>query len=97
MESMVKEWAAFFNRCLDRRVEPTLFDAATAKLHQKSPLPGNKLAALLLKPQSSNASSFDPRVLVYVEHLLALKTRQMSCLLRSTTPRIDCPRPAMTR
>lgn len=84
MDSMVKEWTAFLSRCLDRRVEPALFDAATVQLHQKSPLPGNKLAALLLKPQSPNASSYDPRVLIYVEHLLALKKVDASDVLSAT-------------
>jgi mediator of RNA polymerase II transcription subunit 5 len=84
MDSMVNRWTAFFNRCLDRRVQPDLFDAATATLHQKSPLPGNKLAALLLKPQSPNTSSYDLRVLVYLEHLLALRKVDASDALSAT-------------
>ena len=81
---MVKEWTVFINRCLDRRVQADLFDAATAQLHRKSPLPGRKLAALLLRPRSAGASSVDPRVIIYLERLLALKKVDASDVLSAT-------------
>jgi mediator of RNA polymerase II transcription subunit 5 len=84
MDSMVKEWTVFFDRCLNQRVSGDLFDAATAQLHQKSPLPGRKLAALLLKPRSASASTVDPRVIVYLERLLAQNRVDASDVLSAT-------------
>lgn len=81
---MVKEWTVFLDRCLNQRVQADVFDAATAQLHRKSPLSGRKLAALLLKPRSLNASSVDPRVIIYLERLLALKKVDASDVLSAT-------------
>lgn len=78
---MIKEWTTFLDRCLQHRVQAELFDAATAQLHQKSPLPGRKLAALLLKPRTPGAISVDPRVIIYLERLLALKKVDASDVL----------------
>jgi len=81
MDSLVKEWALFLDRCLENRIRAELFDAAATQLHGKSPLPGRKLAALLLKPRSAAASSVDPRVVIYIERLLALKRVDASDVL----------------
>lgn len=81
---MIKEWTVFLDRCVNQRVEAGLFDAATVQLHQKSPLPGHKLAALLLKPRKPNAISVDPRVTLYLERLLALKKVDASDVLSAT-------------
>lgn len=81
---MVKEWTVFLDRCLNQRVQADLFDAALAQLHRRSPLPGRKLAALLLKPRSASASSVDPRVIIYLERLLALKKVDASDVLSAT-------------
>lgn len=84
MDSMVKEWTVFLDRCLNQRVPADLFDAATAQLHRKSPLPGRKLAAILLRPRAASTSSVDPRVIVYLERLLALKKVDASDVLSAT-------------
>lgn len=81
MDSLIKEWALFLDRCLETRIRADLFDAAATQLYGKSPLPGRKLAALLLKPRSAAASSLDPRVIVFVERLLALKKLDASDVL----------------
>lgn len=81
---MVREWKVFLDRCLNQRVQADVFDRATAQLHQKSPLPGPKLAGLLLKPRSPNANSVDPRVIIYLERLLALKKVDASDVLSAT-------------
>ena len=81
---MVKEWSVFLDRCLHQRVQADVFDAATAQLHRKSPLPGHKLAALLLKPRSASASTVDPRVIIYLERLLALRKVDASDVLSAT-------------
>lgn len=81
---MVKEWTVYIDRCLNQRVSADVFDAATAQLYRKSPLPGRKIAALLLKPRSSGASNVDPRVIVYLERLLALKKVDASDVLSAT-------------
>jgi mediator of RNA polymerase II transcription subunit 5 len=81
MDPFAKEWALFLDRCLQHRIKAELFDAAVVQLHAKSPLPGRKLAALLLKPRSAAASSIDPRLVVYCERLLALKKIDASDLL----------------
>lgn len=81
---MVKEWTVFLDRCLNQRVPVDLFDAATTQLHRKSPLPGRKLAALLLRPRVAGAISIDPRVIVFLERLLALKKVDASDVLSAT-------------
>lgn len=80
---MTREWALFLDRSLENRIRGDLFDAAAAQLHAKSPLPGRKLAALLLKPRFAAANSLDPRVIIYVERLLALKKIDASDVLGS--------------
>lgn len=84
MESMMMEWAHFLDRCLESRVQPDLFAAAVTQLHAKSPLPGRKLATLLLKPRAAATTSIDPRVIVYLERLLALKKVNASDVLAAT-------------
>jgi len=84
MESMVKEWTTFLDRCLERRVQPDLFAAAVAQLHAKSPLPGRKLAALVLRPRVAGSSNVDPRSIVFLEQLLALKKVDASDVLTLT-------------
>ncbi|CAI6338683.1 unnamed protein product [Periconia digitata] len=83
MESLAKEWAVFLDKCLASRIHADLFDTAVAQLHIRSPLPGRKIAALLLKPRCAIAISPDPRVLVYVERLLILKKIDASDLLQA--------------
>jgi mediator of RNA polymerase II transcription subunit 5 len=84
MDSMVKEWALFLDRSLEFRLPADTFDAAVAQLYARSPLPGHKLANLLLKPRSAAATTVDPRVVVYLERLLALKKLDASDVLSST-------------
>ncbi|KAH7125393.1 mediator complex, subunit Med5 [Dendryphion nanum] len=73
MDPLGEEWSRFLDRCLQARVRPDLFDAAAAQLYRKSPIPPQKLALLLLKPRRAAANSLDPRIIVYVERLLASK------------------------
>lgn len=84
MDSLVKDWALFLNRCLEGRVAADLFAAAASQLHTQSPLPGRKLAALLLKPRAATATTPDPRVVVYAERLLELRKIDAADLLSST-------------
>jgi mediator of RNA polymerase II transcription subunit 5 len=84
MDSMIREWTVFLDRCLAQRVLADVFEAATVQLYQRSPLPGRKLVALLLKPRSPNAISVDPRVVTYLERLLALKKVDASDVLSAT-------------
>ncbi|KAF2656859.1 Med5-domain-containing protein [Lophiostoma macrostomum CBS 122681] len=71
MDPLSKPWSLFIDRCLQDRIGVEVFDAAVAQLYGKAPLPGKQLALLLLKPRSPAAVSIDPRVIVYVERLLA--------------------------
>lgn len=84
MESSVKEWKLFFERCVEHRIQSDLFDAAVAQLHARSPLPGRKLTGLLLQPRSAGACSVDPRVITYLERLLASKKVDASDVLSAT-------------
>lgn len=84
MDSMVRQWTVFIDRCLSQRVQTDVFDAASAQLYREAPLAGRKLAALLLKPRCSSASNVDPRVIVYLERLLALKKVDASDVLSAT-------------
>ncbi|KAF2845791.1 mediator of RNA polymeras-like protein II transcription subunit 5 [Plenodomus tracheiphilus IPT5] len=70
MESMEKDWKLCLDGCLDRRIPKNVFAAVVAQLHAKSPLPGRRIAALLLRPRSAGACSVDPRIIVYAEQLL---------------------------
>ncbi|ORX92901.1 mediator complex, subunit Med5 [Clohesyomyces aquaticus] len=81
MDSLIKEWSLFLDRCLENRLRADLFDEAASQLHGKSPLSGPKLAALLLRPRSATASSLDPRIVIYLERLLALKKVDASDVL----------------
>ncbi|KAF2269256.1 Med5-domain-containing protein [Lojkania enalia] len=81
MESLTREWALLLDRCLESRLSAELFDAAAAQLYARSPLPGRKLAALLLRPRSATPHSLDPRIIVYLERLLILKRVDASDVL----------------
>ncbi|KAL1612478.1 mediator complex subunit [Paraconiothyrium brasiliense] len=81
MDSLVNEWVLFLDKCLENRIPIDLFAAAATQLHTRSPLPGRKLAALLVKPRAAGANSVDPRVIVYAERLLALKKVDASDIL----------------
>ncbi|KAL7776845.1 hypothetical protein CFE70_007265 [Pyrenophora teres f. teres 0-1] len=81
MESMVDEWKVFLSRCIASRIPPDVFAAAVAQLHAKSPLPGRKLAALVLLPR---AAGIDPRSIAILEQLLALKKVDASDVLTVT-------------
>ncbi len=73
MKPVIQQWKTFLDRCLERRVSADQFNAAVAQLHAKSPLPGPWIASLLLRPRSATAVHVDPRVIVYLEQLLASK------------------------
>ena len=81
---MIKEWSAFLDRCLERRVQPDVFAAAVAQLHAKSPLPGRKIAALVLRPRVAGTNSIDPRSIGFLEQLLALKKVDAADILTLT-------------
>ncbi|KAH9881692.1 mediator complex subunit [Plenodomus lingam] len=84
MESMEKDWKLCLDGCLDRRISKTVFAALVAELHARSPLPGRRIAALLLRPRSAGANSVDPRVLIYIEQLLASRIVNAADVLIST-------------
>ncbi|KAF1835064.1 Med5-domain-containing protein [Decorospora gaudefroyi] len=84
MDSMVKEWDSFLAQALDDRTQSDLFAASVAQLHAKAPLPGRKLAALLLGPREAEPSSIDSTVVLYLEQLLALKKVDASDVLTVT-------------
>lgn len=81
MDSLVKDWNRFLDGCLQNRVDVDLFAAAATQLHARSPLPGRKIAGLLLKPRFGATNSVDPRQIVYVERLLALRIFDASDLI----------------
>lgn len=72
MEPAVKDWTRFISRSLEHRIPADLFAAAATQLHTQSPIPGQKIAVALLRPQNA-LSTIDPRVIIYFERLLALK------------------------
>ncbi|KAL6158675.1 mediator complex subunit [Exserohilum turcicum] len=84
MESMIKEWSVFLDRCLEARIHSDVFAAAVAQLHAKSPLPGRKVAALLLRPRVAGAGIIDPRLIGFLEQLLALNKVDASDVLTIT-------------
>jgi mediator of RNA polymerase II transcription subunit 5 len=83
MDPLIKEWTLFLDRCLEFRIRPELFEATAAQLYGKSPLPGRKLANLLLRPRTAAASSIDPLIIIYAEHLLAANRIDASDVLVS--------------
>lgn len=84
MESMEKDWKLCLDGCLERRIPKNIFAAVVAQLHAKSPLPGRKIAALLLRPRSAGACSVDPRIFVYAEQLLESRIVNAADVLVST-------------
>ncbi|KAF2204756.1 Med5-domain-containing protein [Delitschia confertaspora ATCC 74209] len=72
MDSLINEWSVFLDRSLEQRVRPDLFEAASRKLYGRSPIPGRKLAELLLRPRIASSITVDPRIIIYLESLLAL-------------------------
>jgi mediator of RNA polymerase II transcription subunit 5 len=70
--SPLKEYPLLLSRCLSLRTRPDVFAAAITQLHARSPLPGSKLADVLLRPRSATSTSIDPLLIVYLERLLAL-------------------------
>lgn len=81
---MIKEWSVFLDRCLEARIHSDVFAAAVAQLHAKSPLPGRKVAALLLRPRVAGAGIIDPRLIGFLEQLLALNKVDASDVLTIT-------------
>lgn len=84
MESMEKEWRLCLDGCLERRIPKNVFAAVVAQLHAKSPLPGRRIATLLLRPRAAGVFSVDPRIIVYTEQLLESKKINAADLLIST-------------
>lgn len=81
---MIKEWTVFLDRCLERRIQSEVFSEAVARLHARSPIPGRRLAVLLLRPRAAGLISIDPRIIVYLESLLSLKKVDASDVLCAT-------------
>lgn len=81
MDFLVEQWLLFLDKCLEARISVDIFAAAATKLHTRAPIPGQKLAALLLKPRAAGANSVDPRVVIYLERLLALNKVDASDVL----------------
>ncbi|KAL6706140.1 mediator complex subunit [Coniothyrium glycines] len=84
MDNINRDWMVLLDKCLENRIQANVFAALVTQLHAKSPLPGRKLAALLLRPRSANLISIDPRIPVYLEQLLALQKVDASDVLAST-------------
>jgi mediator of RNA polymerase II transcription subunit 5 len=83
MDDIIRQWSTFLDNCLTRRISADRFAAAAAQLHAKSPLPGPKIATLLLRPRSANVSGYDVHTVDYSERLLALKKLDTSDILAS--------------
>jgi mediator of RNA polymerase II transcription subunit 5 len=81
MEAVGKQWSRFLDRCLEKRVRPALFEPAANELYGKYPIPGRKLAGLLLRPRRPSSNTVDPRIIIYFELLLALKKVDASDVL----------------
>jgi mediator of RNA polymerase II transcription subunit 5 len=82
MDAMIQDWTTFFDRCFAYRATREEIEAGAAQLHAKSPLPGPKLAATLLRPRSAS-TSVDPLIYICLERLLALKKVDASDVLSS--------------
>ncbi|KAF2273257.1 mediator of RNA polymeras-like protein II transcription subunit 5 [Westerdykella ornata] len=82
MDPHVRDWSRFFDACLRRRLDVELFAITAELLYERSPLPGVKIARLLLRPRTAAAPKLpDPRVIWYCERLLALKRIDVSEVL----------------
>ncbi|KAF1849615.1 Med5-domain-containing protein [Cucurbitaria berberidis CBS 394.84] len=73
MESIAKEWNVLLDACIAHRIQADLFADLVAELYAQYPIPGDKLASLLLRPRYARPISIDPRVVVYLEKMLACK------------------------
>lgn len=77
------EWASFFSRCLDTRLEPRKFEKFTKLLYDKTPLPPPAVTDALLRPRKHSKDSLDPLVSLYVQILLQQDLIDVASLLFS--------------
>jgi mediator of RNA polymerase II transcription subunit 5 len=68
----MKEWDAFLDRCLNRRLDVEPFESMARRLNSKRRLPSDVLADLLLRPRAKNRFCLDPRIPLYLQAMTKL-------------------------
>lgn len=81
---MTQKWTKVLDGCLERRIPPEKFGQVATDLHSQSPIPGRKIAEILLRPRIADSENIDPRIYTYFERLLALKIVDASEVLQVT-------------
>lgn len=80
----LKEWALFYERCLDSRLRAEKFDVFSSALYARSPLPGGVLAELFIRPRKDCVGFLDPLIAVYLDRLFVQGRISSADILRST-------------
>ncbi|KAI9890697.1 MAG: mediator complex subunit [Vezdaea aestivalis] len=70
MVSNSERWGLFCQRCIQKRLNVTLFARLAETLQTQSPIPGEQIATLFLRPTRDTAVAPDPRTASYIEKLL---------------------------
>ncbi|KAI9852775.1 MAG: mediator complex subunit [Vezdaea acicularis] len=95
MDADVKQWSAFFDRCLIERLEVEKFTIYANHLIQRYPAERQDIARLLLKPRWKKGINADPKVIQYAIKLLEIGVVDVPDILRALLKTSRCS-PART-
>ncbi|PQE23737.1 mediator complex subunit Med5 protein [Rutstroemia sp. NJR-2017a WRK4] len=82
-QSAIASWQKFLNHSLVTRLDPEPFTTYIRILSSKSPLSSSYICSIFLRPQSHNDTSIDPRILRYLQILLAEELVDCAGVLRA--------------
>jgi mediator of RNA polymerase II transcription subunit 5 len=82
-QSAIASWQKFLNHSLVTRLDPEPFTTYIRILSSKSPLSPSYICSIFLRPQSHNDTSIDPRILRYLQILLAEELVDCASVLRA--------------
>lgn len=83
LQNAVKHWSEFVSKCITQRLDTAQFRDFACLVYAKYPLPAVSIADLLLRPQSSNNVSLDPRIPPYIQILSQEGYIDASSILRA--------------
>ncbi|KAI5461117.1 mediator complex, subunit Med5 [Mariannaea sp. PMI_226] len=83
LQAAVTYWAAFFNRCIARRLDMDRFESFVKLVYSKHPLPPYVIADFFLRPQPNKHYTLDPRIPQYLQILYRLDYIDMAAILKA--------------
>ncbi|KAI0157878.1 Med5-domain-containing protein [Hypoxylon sp. FL1284] len=78
-----EQWTKFLDRCIAYRLDMDKFDSYVDELFSEYPLPPVIITDIFLKPRPSNHDILDPRIPLYIQHLMHHKLVNTACILKS--------------